>query len=190
MKIILATTSPYRKQAFQMLDIDFAAEGSEVDEDFDGRPSEPDKLVASLAKLKAEAVAKNHSDGVVIGFDSVGWFNGQVLEKPGSRKEAFDRLKSLSGNDFQFFTGVHAINVSSGKVLTQVVKTETTMRNISESEIEKYLGQDPNYGTYALGYDPLGTYGSTFIESINGSYNNILRGIPLETVVEMLKEIG
>lgn len=190
MKIILATTSPYRKQAFQMLDIEFTAEGSSVDEDFDGRPNEPDKLVASLAKLKADAVAKNHSDGIVVGFDSVGWFNGQVLEKPKSREEAFERLKSLSGNSYHFFTGVHVINTSDGKMLTQVVRTEVTMRNISGSEIGKYLDQDPNYRTYAQGYDPLGTYGSTFIKGIDGSYNNILRGIPLEAIVEMLKDVG
>lgn len=190
MKIILATTSPYRQQAFQMLDIPFSAKGSSVNEDFDGRPSNPEKLVASLAKLKAEAVAKNHTDGVVIGFDSVGWFNGKVLEKPKSREEAFDRLHSLSGNNYQFFTGVHVISIPKRRALSRTVKTEVRVRDISDSEIEKYLDQDQNYRTYAQGYDPLGTYGATFIKAIEGSYNNVLRGIPLETIVEMLKELG
>jgi len=56
-----------------MLDIDFIAEGSEVDEYFEGRPSSPDELVLHLARLKMEAVAKKHSTGIIIGFDSVGF---------------------------------------------------------------------------------------------------------------------
>lgn len=190
MKIILATTSPYRLQAFEMLGIGFMAEGGNVDEDFDGRPNKPDKLVACLAKLKAEAVAKYHSDGVVVGFDTVGWFNGQLLEKPTSREGAFDRLMSLSGNCYQLFTGIHLIHVTEGKKMSRAVMTEVSMRDLSESEIHKYLNQDPNFQTYAHGYNPLETYGSTFIKSIKGSYNNILRGIPLEVVVDMLKELG
>jgi septum formation protein len=189
-KIILATTSPYRKAAFAMLGIDFEAEGSQVEEQFDGRPESPEELVMQLAKLKAEAVAKNHTDGIVIGFDSIGWFNGEVLEKPQSRQEAFDRLKSLSGNSHQFYTGVHLVDVSDGKVIRTAVKTDIKMRNLSDSEINRYLDQDPHYNTYAIGYDSLEHNSSAFPESIVGSYNNYLRGIPMEVIVEMLKEIG
>ncbi|TSA46168.1 hypothetical protein D4R51_00580, partial [bacterium] len=109
-KIILATTSPHRQQALEMLGLDFIAEGSDIDENFEGRPSIPDDLVKQLSKLKAESVAKNHSEGIIIGFDSVGWFDNSILEKPKSREEVFDRLKSLSGNNFDFYTGVHIIN--------------------------------------------------------------------------------
>lgn len=190
MIIILATKSPYRQEAFKMLDIEFLAEGSDVEEKFDGRPGSPEELVAYLAKLKAEAVAKNHSEGIVIGFDSVGWFGGQVLEKPVSREESFERLKNISGQDFQFYTGVHVINLASGKIISDVVKTEIEMREITGTEINKYLDQDPYYNTYANGFDPLGNYSSTFPKSVKGSYNNFLRGIPLEKIVEILKEVG
>ena len=190
MKIILATKSPYRQAAFRMLDIDFLAEGSEVEEKFDGRPDSPEELVRNLAKLKAEAVAKNHQDGIIIGFDSVGWFEGQVLEKPASRQEAVDRLESLSGQTHDFYTGIHIINLDSGKIISETAKTEIDMREITQAEIEKYLDQDTNYNTYAIGYDPLGSYSSTFPKHIKGSYNNYLRGIPLERIVEMLKEVG
>lgn len=189
LKIILATTSPYRQQAFEMLGLDFVAEGSDIDEDFEGRPSSPDELVKLLSRLKAESVAKNHSEGIVIGFDSVGWLNDSILEKLKSREEASNRLKSLSGNKFDFYTGVHIINVSDGKVLSRVVKTAVDLRRLTDSEIEKYLDQDSHYNTYALGFDPLGHFSSSFVEKIEGSYNNLLRGIPLEVIVEMLKEI-
>lgn len=189
-KLILATKSPHRKKAFEMLGVDFITEGSSVEEKFEGRPDEPDELVLHLAKLKAQAVAKNHSDVIVVGFDSVGWFEGSILEKPVSKEEAFQRLKTLSGNSHEFFTGIHIINLSNGKIISKVVKTLVQLRTLTETEINKYLDQDPYYNTYALGYDPLGHYSSTFAKSIEGSYNNFLRGIPLEAIVQMLKEVG
>ncbi len=189
-KIILATASPYRQEAFKLLGLNFVAEESGVKEDFEGRPGKPEPLVKHLAKLKAEAVAQNHSQGIVIGFDSVGWFQGKILEKPNSKKEAFQRLKSLSGKKHQFYTGIYMINLATRRRLTRVVKTDIWMRKLSDAEINKYLNQDPNYKTYALGYDPLGHYSSSFVRRIKGSYNNLLRGIPLEVVVEMLKDLG
>lgn len=190
LKIILATTSPYRRQAFQMLDIGYSAEGSDVEEKFDGRPDSPEELVKYLAKLKAENVASRHVSGIVIGFDSVGWFRNAILEKPASRDEAFQRLRSLSGQTHEFFTGVHVINLGSGQILSEVVKTTIHMRELTDLEINKYLDQDPAYNTYALGYDPLGNYSATFASKIEGSYNNFLRGIPLERIVGMLKMAG
>lgn len=188
-KIILATTSPYRIEAFKFLGIDFEAEGSKVDESQADR-SNPEELVKELSRLKAEAVAKNHSDAIVIGMDSVGYFNGRILEKPKSREEGFERLKSLSGKNHQFFTGVHVINTASKKIASKVIKTEIYLRNFSEKEIETYLDQDKFFSAYALGYDSLGHYSSTFPERIEGSYNNFLRGIPLEAIVELLKLVA
>jgi septum formation protein len=189
-KIILATTSPYRKEAFEMLGLKFIAEDSNVDENFEGRSAAPEKLVGQLSKMKAESVAKNHPDRVIIGFDSVGWFRDAILEKPKSKDEALERLKVLSGNSFQFYTGVHIINNVSNQTLSRVVATNVEMRAMSESEIKKYLNQDSNFNTYALGFDPLGHLSSSFVQKIEGSYNNLLRGIPLETIVEMLKGMG
>jgi len=188
-RIILATTSPYRQKAFEFLGVNFISEGSKVDESQVAR-NNPDKLVSELSKLKAEAVAKNHKEGIVIGMDSVGCFNGKILEKPKSREEAFQRLKLLSGNNYQFYTGVYIIDVTSKKIISRVVKTEIFLRDLSEKEINYYLNQDEFFNTYAVGFNPLGHYSSTFTKRIDGSYNNYLRGIPLETIVEMLNEFG
>jgi septum formation protein len=190
MKIILATASRYRQEAFGYLGIDFITEGSEVDEYFEGRPDKPEELVKTLARLKAEAVAKNHREGIVIGFDSVGFFNGHVLEKVRSRDEAFQRLSKLSGKSFQFFTGIHMINLSSRKAMDRVVRTDIEVRRLSDPEIKKYLDQDPHYTKYAHGFDPLKNISSSFAIRINGSYNNFIRSIPLEMMMEMLSEMG
>ncbi len=155
MKIILATTSPYRQEAFGMLDIDFEAAGSNIDETFDGRPDNPEELVLELARKKAESAAANYKEGMVIGFDSVGWFEGEILEKPKDREEAFQRLKKLSGNIHKFYTGIHLINISENKTLSSVAETEIKLRELSDAEINKYLDQDPNFMTYAIGFDPL-----------------------------------
>lgn len=188
-KIILATTSPCRRETFGYLGIPFEAEGSNTDESQAER-NDPEELVKSLSKLKAEAVAKNHSDAIVIGMDSVAYFNDKILEKPKSKEEDFQRLKDLSGNNHQFYTGIYIVNTDTNKAISRVVKTEIFMRNLSEKEINKYLDEDPHFNTYALGYDPVKHISSSFVQKIEGSYYNLLGGIPLETIVEMLREIG
>ena len=188
-KIMLATTSPYRKETFGYLGIPFEAEGSNTDESQAER-NDPEKLVKSLSKLKAEAVAKNHSDAIVIGMDSVTYFNDKILEKPKSREEDFQRLKELSGNNHQFYTGVYIVNTATNKAISRVVITDVFMRKLSDEEINKYLDEDPHFNTYALGYDPVKHISSSFVKKIEGSYYNLLGGIPLETIVEMLTEVG
>ncbi|MCK4520388.1 septum formation protein Maf [Candidatus Parcubacteria bacterium] len=188
-KLILATTSPHRKEAFGYLGIDFEMEGSNVDES-QAKRNNPEELVKTLSKLKAEAVAKNHSDAIVIGMDSVGYFNDKILEKPKSKEEEFQRLQSLSGNNHQFYTGIYMINTALDKVISRVVKTEVFMRKLSDKEIEKYLNEDSHFNTFALGYDALRHCSSAFVKRIEGSYYNLLGGIPLETIVEMLPEVG
>ena len=187
-KIILATTSPYRKEAFAFLGIDFEAEGSKVDESQVERKN-PEELVKQLFRMKAEAVAKNYPDVIIIGMDSVAFFNGKILEKPKSKEEAFKRLKNLSGGEHQFYTGVYMVNTASGKTAQKVVKTDIFMRAISDGEINRYLGEDPNFHTYALGYDAVRHYSAAFISRLDGSYYNALAGIPLEVLPEMLSEV-
>lgn len=186
--LVLATTSIPRKQAFDELEIPYEAVGSDVEEYFEGRPTKPDELVLTLSKLKAEAVAKKRPDSIVIGFDSVAYFNKEILEKPKSRQEAYERLQNFSGNSFEFFTGIHLIDGNYTE--SEVIKTEIIMRRLDKGEIIKYLKQDKNFKKYALGLDPLNTYGTTFIKKIEGSYNNILKGIPLEKIVVMIKKRG
>lgn len=186
MEIILATASPYRIRAFSALGIPFTAEDSGVDEK-GSRPENPEQLVLHLARLKAEAVAKNNKDSIVIGFDSIGWFNNQVLEKPESRDELASRLRMLSGKSYDFITGVHMIGPV--KTLSKVVKTKVLFRKLKDEEIEKYAGQDEHYNTFAVGYDPWDHISASFPEKIEGSYHNHISGIPLEAIVEMLHEI-
>jgi septum formation protein len=190
MKIILATTSPYRRRAFKELGLKFSCVASKISEKFSNRPANPRQLVRKLARLKAKAVANKYPNDLVVGCDSVGWFRDKILEKPKSKEEEFKRMKMLSGNEFKFYTGVCIIKKQSDEVSERVVETKIRMRKISAAEIEKYLAQDPNYKTYAMGFDPFKHYSSTFIRRIMGSHNNFLVGFPLEEVMEMLFDFG
>lgn len=196
-KLILATTSIPRKEAFDELEIPYDAVGSNIDENFDGRPTDPEELVLCLARLKAEevarslkaeGVARSHLDSIIIGFDSVGYLNNKILEKPKNRKEAFNRLLAYSGNSYEFFTGIHLIDGEYTE--SKIVKTKVQVRKLDKKEIKKYLNQDPNFLKYSQSFAPMNTFGASFIKRIEGSYNNILRGIPLELIVEMIKKRG
>ena len=135
-------------------------------------------------------MAKNNSDVVVIGMDSVTYFNDKIFEKPKSKKEDFQRLKAFSGNKHQFYTGIYMVNTATNKTLSKIIVTDVFMRELSDEEINKYLDEDSNFNTYALGYDPVKHYSASFVQRIEGSYYNLLGGIPLETIIEMLREIG
>ena len=189
-KIILATSSPYRHEAFKQLNIPFSVEASNINEQFENRPTNPEELCLLLAKLKAEEVARNKSEGITIGFDTIAYHNNQILEKPKSREEAFNRLINISDDQVQYFTGIHIINFENKQILSKVNKSILNIRKISENEINKYLDEDPNFNTFAIGFDTLNNYSSTFIKNIIGSYNNVLRGIPTEEVIELLQDTG
>lgn len=190
MKLILATTSASRIDVFQKLGIPFESEGSNVDEYTADRPSDPAELTEYLAKLKAEAVAKNHTEGIIIGFDSVGIFEGKILEKPKSREEAFARLQNMAGKNYSYVTGVYVINLWNGKIFSDTVETKITLRKYTDDEINYYLNNcDEKYKITAHGFNTMSYYSMTFIENIYGEPFN-LRGIPVSKIIEMLKEIG
>jgi septum formation protein len=188
MKVILATTSPYRVAALKATGMPFEARGSNVEEYFDGRPDSPEELVKCLSKMKAEAVAKDCIDSLVIGMDSVAYFQGKILEKPRSKEEAFDRLNRMSGNAYEFYTGVTMIDTKRKKMAQQVVMTVVEFRHIYPDEIRAYLEQDTAFNTYSHGYDPLGHLSASFIKRLGGDPHNVLQGIPLSTIVPMIKE--
>lgn len=187
-KLILATTSDYKKKVFGYLGIQFIAEDSKVDESVLPR-DDPKKLVLGLSRLKAKAVAQRHQEGIILGFDSIGYFNGKILEKQKNFEDTKKRLKMLSGKNHWTFTGICAINVKTGKIIQKVVSTKVTMRKLTDKEINEYVNSDKNILKYCLGYDPELSVSSSFALKITGSYNNLLNGMPIEVIPEILQKI-
>lgn len=189
MQIVLATTSPYRREAFKYLELDFITQASNVDES-KVRRDNPEELVLTLAKLKADRVAGEYSDAIVIGLDSVGYFKGKILEKPKSKEENAKRLKMLSGKTHEFITGIYMVNIKSGESISRVVRTKVYLRKLSNEDINKYLDEDESWKTLAAGYNALDHYSATFVKRIEGSPHNLLSGIPLEIIPELLRKLG
>lgn len=187
--IILATTSPYKKKVFTYLNIPFRSIDSKVDESVIPRKN-PKKLVLALSRLKAKAVA-NYSNGIIIGLDSIGYFKGRFLEKQRSKQDSLNRLKMISGKTFYSYTGICIIAKSKTeeKIYQRVVKTKVRMRILSDKEIRDYVNSDPNILKYCIGFDPELGLSSSFVKSIKGSYNNLLNGMPIEAIKEMLDKI-
>ena len=187
-KIILATTSKYKIKAFSYLKVPFKTEDSEVDE-YQFKRDNPIKLVKKLSKLKAEAVAKKNKNAIVLGFDSVAYFKGKILEKAKNKEEVYKRLKLLSGKKHQTMTGITVINTKNKKIKQIVVKTTVKLRKLVDQEIKQYIKEDKDILHYCLGYDPELGRSASFVESIKGSYNNLLNGMPIEVIPKLLEAI-
>ena len=189
-KIILGTSSPFRREMMELTGFEFTADSADIDEKFEGRPSDAEELVLLLSKLKAGAVAKKHENAIVIAFDSVGFFEGKILEKTKSYSKSFERLKELSGKKQEFVTGITVINTRTNKTYQGIEKSEIEYRELSDDEIKKYLDEDEKkmYEKTALGYDPVHKRAQSFIKFMKGDPNNIFGGFPVSKIIEMIKD--
>jgi septum formation protein len=186
MEWILASASPRRKQLLAELVKDFEIIPSQADERVEGTPS-PKSLVAQLAAMKAEEVAKRpENEGkVIIGSDTVVAFGKTVLGKPKDEEDAFRMLKMLSGKKHAVYTGVSFQMVKDGKHLrnTKVDKTLVYFNDLSDEWIWEYIkGGSP--------MDKAGAYGiqdGGLVKGIKGSYTNVV-GFPLELVEKMIRK--
>ena len=186
MQYVLASASPRRKQLLAELVKDFEIIPSQADERVEGTPS-PKSLVAQLAAMKAEEVAKRpENEGkVIIGSDTVVAFGKTVLGKPKDEEDAFRMLKMLSGKKHAVYTGVSFQMVKDGKHLrsTKVDKTLVYFNDLSDEWIWEYIkGGSP--------MDKAGAYGiqdGGLVKGIKCSYTNVV-GFPLELVEKMIRK--
>lgn len=188
MKIVLASASERRQELMKRITDEFYIIVSNFDEeqvDFSGNCSE---YVLTLAEGKAKCVAENLSyDALVIGCDTVVFFNGKVLEKPKNKKEAFDMLKSLSGNTHQVYSGLTVINMANNKIHKEYVVTDVTFSPLTDNDIEQYIATgEPMDKAGAYGIQGKG---GIFVERINGCFYNVV-GLPLNKLKTVIEEMG
>lgn len=185
MKLILASQSPYRQYAMDLLGIDYEIVPSTIDEK-SIRDENPKKLVEKLSVAKALSVAEKHKDAIIIASDAVVSSNGRVFEKPRDEDEAFEMLKNLSNNTFEFITGLAVFNVSTDEKLTAVRSCEIKFRSLTDDEINKYIAEYPVLGC-AGAFEHHGLL--FFSEYIRGSYN-FRTAIPIAELVQFLRRQG
>lgn len=172
-KIILASASPRRKELMELAGYDFEAICADIVEVV---PEEamPQEAVMSLALQKAQAVAAEHKEAVVIGSDTVVVLDGKILGKPHSEQEACEMLRSLSGRTHKVFTGV-AI-VCGGKVKNFFDETDVEFYSLGDDEIKKYVATgEPTDKAGAYGIQGKG---SVLVKRINGDFFSVM-GLPI-----------
>lgn len=185
-RLILASSSPARKELLEQAGIAFKVIPSTFEEDM-GQSLAPRELAIALSQGKAREVATRVKDAVVLGADSFAVFEGQLLGKPHTVERAKEMLTMLAGNCHTFITGFTIIDSGSGKELSDAVETKVYMKKLSLEEIERYIAKEDvleKAGAYRSQ-----NLGAALIKKVEGDYNNV-RGLPLSTIATCLIEFG
>lgn len=183
-RLILASSSPRRKELLENLHLAFEISSSDADESF-GEELSPSEAVMELAARKSGAVSKKFPDSFIIGADTVVVYEGLILGKPGDRKEASEMLRILSGNTHTVYTGVSIITPE--KEARFYEKTDVTFWELSDEEIDTYIKSGEPFDK-AGGYGIQG-FGSMLVRQIEGDYYTVV-GLPVSRLVRELRNNG
>lgn len=187
MKLILASSSPYRRELLVRLMIPFEVMAPDVDEA--PMPGEsPEVLVERLAVAKAQAVAVQHANTLVIGSDQVAVYDGKIAGKPLTHDRAVEQLRMASGKAVMLYTGLALINSASGRIQSEVIPFRVVFRALTGSQIENYLRKEQPY--HCAGSVKSEGLGIALLERFEGDDPNALIGLPLIRLVRMLEREG
>ncbi|KLN66307.1 MULTISPECIES: Maf family protein [Vibrio] len=185
-QLVLASTSPYRKQLLNKLAIAFDTASPEFDETPFENES-PLALVQRLAQGKAESCAVNQPS-LVIGSDQVCVINGKIIGKPHTREKAIEQLTQQSGQSIQFFTGLALHNTLTGCTDIKVDAFTVHFRSLSKKQIESYVDKEQPF--YCAGSFKSEGLGIALFERLEGKDPNTLVGLPLIDLIDMLAAQG
>jgi len=186
-KIILASTSIYRKQQLERLNIPFSTAAPNVDEEsLKAKGLDHLQLSRELSLLKARDVSALHNDAIVLGGDQVASFNQTILSKPKTKENAFEQLTLLAGKEHDLITSLAIIADGQETVYTSIAKMK--MRALTDSQILRYI--DIDEPLHSCGSYRLEALGISLFESINcDDYTSII-GIPLMWTSQTLSKLG
>jgi septum formation protein len=193
MKIILASSSAYRRSILQKLHIPFSFTAPDIDESpVDGESISAQ--VARLAKNKALAIATEimNMNSYVIGSDQLASFNGKVLGKPGDFTTAKQQLLMFSGQTVKFYTGLCLVHSATKQLEPQIQQTVETFdvkfRTLSEKQISTYLQIEQPYD--CAGSFKCEGLGIALFESLDGRDPNTLIGLPLIALIDLFRNMS
>jgi septum formation protein len=185
-RLILASKSPRRYELLKQVGLEFDVIPSRVDEDF-VKGESPRKHVLRLAEAKALDVGNRHPDRWVVAADTIVYVDHAILGKPRSREEAKKMLRRLSGKEHRVLTGFSVLHLERGKGDREAVQTAVKVKKLTQTEIDWYIQTGEPFdkaGAYAVQ-----GIGSFMIESIKGSYTNVV-GLPICELIQMLSRLG
>lgn len=187
-KLILASSSKYRKELLEKLGIPFECHSPHIDEDFykDKFKDDPKLLAETLAKLKAQKIAEKFPTAVVIGCDQLGHLNSEILGKTHSFEGSFLQLKKMQGKTHQLITAVTVCEGAKNSHITNV--TTLTMRKLTDAQIKFYLSQDNPFD--CAGSYKLELRGVSLFQSIQTEDHTAIIGLPLMALSSVLADFG
>ena len=186
-RLILASTSRYRRELMERLRLPFDVVAPEVDET--PLPGEtPITLALRLALAKAQAVARLHPHAVVIGSDQVCELDGEALGKPGNHARATAQLQRLQGRSALFHTAVAVVCEATGFRAEDMATVHVRFRTLTDAEIERYLRLDEPYD--CAGSGRCEALGITLLDAIDSDDPTTLVGLPLIRTARMLRAAG
>ncbi len=186
-RVVLASTSRYRRALLERLGFPFECADPKTDEATLENEA-PGQTALRLAEAKARAAAARFADALVIGSDQVASCEGLRLDKPGTHENAVRQLTALSGKTASFETAVAVLDTKSSRVLTRLVPCRVTFRPLSARVIEEYLKKEKPYD--CAGSAKSEGLGITLIARIDTEDPTSLVGLPLIALSELLAEAG
>jgi septum formation protein len=187
MKLVLASSSPYRQKLLQQLQLQFEAFSPDIDES--PLPGEsPVDLVERLAIAKARAVADSCPECLVIGSDQVAVHDDEIVGKPRDHADAVRQLRYASGKTITLYTGLALVNSKTNAVQSDVVPFTIHFRQLTDEQIENYLKKDQPYS--CAGSVKSESLGVALFDRFEGDDPNALIGLPLIRLVRMLENEG
>ena len=184
--LILASQSPRRRYLLEQAGLTFAVIPSSFDED-SIQLTDPGRYVKTLAKAKADDIARQHPDSWVIGADTIVTIERDILGKPKNPAEARRMLAQLSGQSHDVYTGYAIVCQKRQVCVNAAVRTDVQFKELNAAEIEWYIQSGEPFdkaGAYAI--QGMGTF---LVRRINGSYTNVV-GLPVCEVIEDLLRLG
>jgi len=185
-KFILASASPRRRELLGSIGLDFEVIPSHIPE-VRGDGEAPEEYVARLSREKANAIAEQHPGGWIIAADTTVLLGDELLEKPADAGDAARMLAAIAGKTHTVYTGVTLLNRQRGHHDTRVAESEVRMLPLGPRDIAWYVATgEPldKAGAYAVQ-----GIGAMFIDSIHGSYTNVV-GLPVALLFQMLRKAG
>jgi len=186
-RLVLASSSVYRRELLARLRIDFETHSPDVDESPCAGEA-PAALALRLACAKAAAVAKRIPHALIIGSDQVAMCGARELAKPGNHAAAKRQLRDMSGQTITFYTAICLLNAATGGRQTAVVPVTVAMRTLDDVQIDRYLAVDQPYD--CAGSARIEAFGITLVGKIGGDDPNALIGLPLIELCKMLRNEG
>ena len=187
MKLVLASTSPFRKQLLDKLRLPYETASPDIDET-PLHDESVEAMVIRLAEGKARAVAEQHPEALIIGSDQSAVLNGEVLHKPGNFDNAFQQLKNASGQKIIFQTGLCLYNSETQNTQSLCVPYTVVFKTLSDQQIENYLKAEEPYN--CAGSFKSEALGIALFERLEGNDPNTLIGLPLIDLIKMLANEG